>query len=216
MREALEKVDTRGGTALYDAVVASADHSRKTRKLEKRVLFVVTDGEDNESQESLEQAIRRLAGRKRADGVCDRIAGRRKGAAGAQGAAVHRGEDGRDCIFSQDARRGGRDQQARWRTTSAASTRSATSRPIRRARAGTGPSRWTRKPRATASSRYAPRAAITQGRNGHPTQPSKLVAARWPRGSVWRAAAVMVCLFVLFPFLFCLQEKAMTSSAARA
>jgi VWFA-related protein len=60
MREALEKVDTRGGTALYDAVVASSDHLKKNAKLEKRVLFVVTDGEDNESQESLEQAIRRL------------------------------------------------------------------------------------------------------------------------------------------------------------
>jgi len=60
MREALEKVDTRGGTALYDAVVASADQFKKGAKLEKRVLFVVTDGEDNESQESLEQAIRRL------------------------------------------------------------------------------------------------------------------------------------------------------------
>ena len=60
MREALEKVDTRGGTALYDAVVASADHLKKNARLEKRVLFVVTDGEDNESQESLEQAIRRL------------------------------------------------------------------------------------------------------------------------------------------------------------
>ncbi len=60
MREGLEKVDTRGGTALYDAVVASSDHLKKNAKLEKRVLFVVTDGEDNESQETLEQAIRRL------------------------------------------------------------------------------------------------------------------------------------------------------------
>ena len=60
MREALEKVDTRGGTALYDAVVASADHLKRNGKLDKKVLFVVTDGEDNESQESLEQAIHRL------------------------------------------------------------------------------------------------------------------------------------------------------------
>ncbi len=60
MKEALEKVDTRGGTALYDAVVASSEHLKKNGKLEKRVLFVVTDGEDNESQETLEQAIRRL------------------------------------------------------------------------------------------------------------------------------------------------------------
>jgi VWFA-related protein len=60
MKEALEKVDTRGGTALYDAVVASAGHLKKNAKLDKRVLLVVTDGEDNESQETLEQAIRRL------------------------------------------------------------------------------------------------------------------------------------------------------------
>jgi Ca-activated chloride channel homolog len=60
MKEALEKVDTRGGTALYDAVVASAGHLKKNAKLEKRVLLVVTDGEDNESQETLEQSIRRL------------------------------------------------------------------------------------------------------------------------------------------------------------
>ena len=60
LREALEKVDSRGGTALYDAVVASADHLKKNAKLEKKVLFVVTDGEDNASRESLETAVRRL------------------------------------------------------------------------------------------------------------------------------------------------------------
>jgi len=60
MSEGLGKIDSRGGTALYDAVVASADHLKKSAKLEKRVLLVVTDGEDNASRESLEQAIRRL------------------------------------------------------------------------------------------------------------------------------------------------------------
>lgn len=60
MSEGLGKIDSRGGTALYDAVVASADHLKKGAKLEKRVLLVVTDGEDNASRESLEQAIRRL------------------------------------------------------------------------------------------------------------------------------------------------------------
>src|SRR5581483_9721714 len=58
--EALEKLESRGGTALYDAVVASADHLAKNAKLSKKVLFVVTDGEDNASRESLEQAVRRL------------------------------------------------------------------------------------------------------------------------------------------------------------
>jgi Ca-activated chloride channel homolog len=60
LKEGLEKIETRGGTALYDAVVASADHLKKDAKLEKKVIFVVTDGEDNESAESLEQAVRRL------------------------------------------------------------------------------------------------------------------------------------------------------------
>jgi Ca-activated chloride channel homolog len=57
LKEAVDRVDSRGGTALYDAVVASADHL-KSGKLEKKVLLVVTDGEDNESRDSLEQAIR--------------------------------------------------------------------------------------------------------------------------------------------------------------
>ena len=60
LREALEKVESRGGTALYDALVASADHLKKSAKLQKKALLVVTDGEDNASRESLEQAVRRL------------------------------------------------------------------------------------------------------------------------------------------------------------
>jgi Ca-activated chloride channel family protein len=60
LREGLEKIEARGGTALYDAVVASADHLKKSAKLEKKVIFVVTDGEDNASMETLEQAVRRL------------------------------------------------------------------------------------------------------------------------------------------------------------
>jgi Ca-activated chloride channel homolog len=60
LREALEKVEARGGTALYDAIVASSDYMKKNAKLQKKVLFVVTDGEDNASRESLEEAVRRL------------------------------------------------------------------------------------------------------------------------------------------------------------
>ncbi|HUA15752.1 MAG TPA: VWA domain-containing protein [Verrucomicrobiae bacterium] len=60
LKEALEKIDTRGGTALYDAIVASADHLKQYGRLEKKVLFVVTDGEDNESTETLEQAVKQL------------------------------------------------------------------------------------------------------------------------------------------------------------
>ena len=60
LKEALEKIDPRGGTALYDAVVASAEHLRRNARLEKKVLFVVTDGEDNASTETLEQAVKHL------------------------------------------------------------------------------------------------------------------------------------------------------------
>jgi len=60
LKDALERIESRGGTALYDAVVASSYHLKKSGALEKKVLLVVTDGEDNASRESLEQALRRL------------------------------------------------------------------------------------------------------------------------------------------------------------
>jgi Ca-activated chloride channel family protein len=60
LKEALEKIDARGGTALYDAVVASAEHLKLHARLEKKVLFIVTDGEDNASNETLEQAVKHL------------------------------------------------------------------------------------------------------------------------------------------------------------
>jgi len=59
LKEALEKIDAKGGTALYDGLVASADNF-KYAKLERKVLFVVTDGEDNASSQTLEQAVKRL------------------------------------------------------------------------------------------------------------------------------------------------------------
>jgi VWFA-related protein len=55
----LEKIDAKGGTALYEALVASAENFKNT-KLERKVLFVVTDGEDNASRETLEQAVKQL------------------------------------------------------------------------------------------------------------------------------------------------------------
>jgi len=59
LREALEKVEARGGTALYDAILASANHLKEAR-LQKKILFVVTDGEDNASRNTLEQTVRQL------------------------------------------------------------------------------------------------------------------------------------------------------------
>ncbi len=60
LQAALGKIETRGSTALYDTIVASASHMKQSAGLQKRVLLVVTDGEDNASQESLEEAVQQL------------------------------------------------------------------------------------------------------------------------------------------------------------
>src|SRR5947208_8520937 len=59
LQAALQHVEARGGTALYDAIVASADYLTHSR-LQRKAIFVVTDGEDDASQESLEQAVHKL------------------------------------------------------------------------------------------------------------------------------------------------------------
>jgi Ca-activated chloride channel homolog len=59
LQAALEHVDARGGTALYDAIVAASDYLAKS-PLQRKVLFVVTDGEDDASQQSLEEAVHRV------------------------------------------------------------------------------------------------------------------------------------------------------------
>ena len=59
LKEALERIDSRGSTALFDAVIGSLDHLKKAAK-DKRVLLVVTDGEDNSSHNSLEKTLREI------------------------------------------------------------------------------------------------------------------------------------------------------------
>lgn len=60
LRDGLSHVESRGGTALYDAVVASADKLSMDAKRPKQVLVLITDGEDNASTLNLEQTIRRV------------------------------------------------------------------------------------------------------------------------------------------------------------
>ena len=60
LRQGLAHIDSRGGTALYDAVAASADHLVEQGTRPKQVLVVITDGDDNASTLTLEQAIRRV------------------------------------------------------------------------------------------------------------------------------------------------------------
>ena len=65
LRTALERIDARGSTALYDAVIGSLDHLKKGTR-DKKVILLVTDGEDDASTHSLENAIERA---QRADAV---------------------------------------------------------------------------------------------------------------------------------------------------
>ena len=56
MKDALDRIDARGSTALYDAVIGSLDHLKKGAK-DKKVLLVVTDGVDNASRRTLANAV---------------------------------------------------------------------------------------------------------------------------------------------------------------
>jgi Ca-activated chloride channel homolog len=60
LRDGLSHIESRGGTALYDAVVASADKLVADAKRPKQVLVLITDGEDNASTLNLDQTIRRV------------------------------------------------------------------------------------------------------------------------------------------------------------
>ena len=56
LKSALDKIDSRGGTALRDAVMASLDHLKLGNR-DKKVLLVITDGEDNASRYTLEELM---------------------------------------------------------------------------------------------------------------------------------------------------------------
>jgi VWFA-related protein len=60
LQEGLGYIKSSGGTAIYDALVASADYLSKNAKNPKQVLIIITDGEDNASSSTLEQSIRRI------------------------------------------------------------------------------------------------------------------------------------------------------------
>jgi VWFA-related protein len=60
LRDGLGHIESRGGTALYDAVAASADKLVADAKRPKQVMILITDGEDNASSLNLEQTIGRV------------------------------------------------------------------------------------------------------------------------------------------------------------
>ncbi len=58
LEQALTKINAKGGTAMRDALRMSMDELRKKAKRDKKVLLVVTDGNDNASTETLEAVVR--------------------------------------------------------------------------------------------------------------------------------------------------------------
>jgi len=59
MEQGLARIDSRGGTAMRDALNMSIDYTRDKAKKDKKVLLVITDGNDNASNVSLESVVRR-------------------------------------------------------------------------------------------------------------------------------------------------------------
>ena len=59
LEQVLDKIDTRGGTAMRDAISMSLDYAKESGKKTKKVLLVITDGNDNTSNETLEQLVRK-------------------------------------------------------------------------------------------------------------------------------------------------------------
>jgi Ca-activated chloride channel homolog len=58
MEEALTRIDSRGGTAMRDAIRVSIDHLIENANRDKKVLVLVTDGVDNASMINQEKLIR--------------------------------------------------------------------------------------------------------------------------------------------------------------
>jgi len=57
MQEGLARIDSRGGTAMRDAIFGSITYAKSKGRRDKKVLVVVTDGNDNMSEATLEQTM---------------------------------------------------------------------------------------------------------------------------------------------------------------
>ena len=59
LEEGIARIDSRGGTAMRDAISMSIDYLKENGKRQKKVLLVVTDGNDNASAINLEKLVNR-------------------------------------------------------------------------------------------------------------------------------------------------------------
>ncbi len=60
LADGLAKIDSRGGTAMRDATSMSIDYLKEKGKRDKKVLVVITDGNDNTSSLSLEKLVAKV------------------------------------------------------------------------------------------------------------------------------------------------------------
>jgi Ca-activated chloride channel family protein len=60
LRDGLSHLSHSGGTALYDVVVTSADKIERSATRPRKVLIVISDGDDNSSKLTLDDAIHRV------------------------------------------------------------------------------------------------------------------------------------------------------------
>jgi len=60
LRNGLSHLGVSGGTALYDTVVTAADKMERSATRPRKVLIVITDGDDNSSKLTLDNAIHRV------------------------------------------------------------------------------------------------------------------------------------------------------------
>ena len=163
MEQGLTKIDSRGGTAMRDALRLSVEHLKQGAKRDKKVILVVTDGNDNASVISLE-ALTRLA---QQDDVLIYSSG--------CSATKTKGKPGRPAVRSNSwpkapvVRCSTLKTFPKWtgspirsRTTFATNTRSATVRRTQRWMGRIDRSRWLS--RLPATPLRAPEAVITQRR----------------------------------------------------
>ncbi len=61
LAQGLARIDSNGGTAMRDAVDLSLDYTKAKAKKDKKVLLVITDGNDNASRTSLERLLQKAA-----------------------------------------------------------------------------------------------------------------------------------------------------------
>jgi Ca-activated chloride channel family protein len=59
LEEGLQRIDSRGGTALRDAISMSIDYMKQKAKKDKKVIVIITDGNDTASMETLEKTVQK-------------------------------------------------------------------------------------------------------------------------------------------------------------